>query len=1420
MADLFAPAEELLRRLPLPLAQLYRRAHNAKTPRDSHDFAFYLWEAALKLLAASAAVSYRSDSLTDPKIAAALANLARPSLGHWCEIARRLIPVLAQWQVAGYLAVDEIIYGRPRNDLPRCAGLMAASDFALGKGGGPKANVQVGDLLDKLVEYRNKTSGHGAPAARTSEMLRGLADALMMAAGELFVRVDVLAGRRLMYVAEVRPIRGSWLIERVELVGVAPWRVASLEVSRSEGQPPPAETGVYLADPAAPNDLAAMTRLHPFVAYEPESESVLFLNSRRGGRRTELLCYTSGRTVDLPDAGGTTSDGDAEPAGEADSAIGRCIGEYKLLTELGRGAMGIVYRAWQPSLNREVAIKVQPRTGDAKADARFRREVRALGRVEHANLIKVHTSGSDGEYFYYTMELVEGAPLAAVSDALTHDGRTTVVDLPAFQEKVGAACAAAKAAEKPLSVSDKADPFQRRFDEKSRDLLSLPDLLLEARRGKGPALGRDLVRRLVTLLRQVAEAAHALHEAGILHRDIKPGNILVTADGNMAVLMDLGLAQLADDIEGRLTRTRQFVGTLRYASPQQVLAAGPLDRRADVYSLGATLWELLALRPLFGATEGTPTMALMEMIQRDDPERLGKINPSVDRDLEAVVHKCLDKSPQGRYASAQELVNDLGRWLDGNPVKARPVRGWERAWKWSRRRPLLSGLTAALVVAIVTGTVASWLLAAKAEREAAQARAERDVANEQKRRTRQALDMMVSDDMIERLGSQKELSKSQRQFLHKALDYYRDFAKDAPTDTEGRKLEADAHYRVGNLLRALGQTQEAIDSYRPALAAYTGLAADFPTEFEHRRAAGVCHNNIGNLLADLGRLEDAETERRAAVQSFEALVADAPTVPEYRRILATGHRNLGQLNRRLGRQAAAEAEARTGLSVADKLVAEFPSTAEYLTELASAHHDLGVLLVGLGRGSDGEPEYRAANAARKKLAEKFPDVALYRRELAAGHQNLGILLQDLGRRTAAEAEYRAALPIGEKLVNDFPALPDYRSLLAWTENNLGLLLASQGCWNEAETQHRAALALREKLVAEFPAMPDYRNELSATHNNLGVLFRESNRLAAAEPEYRSALAIREKLVADFPTVPAFRQDLAGSHANLGRLLDDTGRPAASETEYKSALAIQEKLAADFPKVPVYRSELALSRNNLGSVRLGQKRFAEAEAEYRAALAIRERLVAEAPAAPEFAVDLGGSLLNVGNVLYTAGDAKAALGWHAKAVDQLTPLVIGEPQRVTARRFLAYAHIARSQDLTVLKRFADVLVDLDSALKFDDGSYRIPLRFRRADCLARLGRSAEAVHETESLIVDPASPVYLVFGSACVASLASAVPDDTNANAHAARAVELLRRSVVKGFTDVPHMLANTDLAPLRKRADYAALLWDLADAPSTAVAAR
>ena len=173
--------------------------------------------------------------------------------------------------------------------------------------------------------------------------------------------------------------------------------------------------------------------------------------------------------------------------------------------------------------------------------------------------------------------------------------------------------------------------------------------------------------------------------------------------------MDLGLAQLADEADGRLTRTRQFVGTLRYASPEQVLAAGQVDRRTDVYSLGATLWELLTLRPIFGAGEHTPTPDLMLMIQTTDPESPRKYNRHVPRDLQAIVMKCLEKDRTRRYSTAADLAADLGRFLNGEPVSAQPPSLTYLTGKFVRRYRVPLSVAAVVLAVLLGGAVAAFI---------------------------------------------------------------------------------------------------------------------------------------------------------------------------------------------------------------------------------------------------------------------------------------------------------------------------------------------------------------------------------------------------------------------------------------------------------------------------------------------------------------------------------------------------------------------------------------------------------------------------------------------------------------------------------------------------------------------------------------
>jgi serine/threonine protein kinase/putative methionine-R-sulfoxide reductase with GAF domain len=519
------------------------------------------------------------------------------------------------------------------------------------------------------------------------------------------------------------------------LTGEAEKRVEGLELPHAAATQLPHPSRVYLQAAGVPAPRAAagdltLRCLDPLVLYDNDESEVLFFNAQRTPQRLEYLCYTTGRVLERTEpagrqreilarildivvdneqtqqwALGTRTDGPTPPAVPEAAPPAAHLGEFELLSILGTGGMGAVYRAWQPSLGRQVALKSLLRIGDPQAEARFGREIRALGRVEHPNLIKIFTSGSEGDRWFYAMELVEGATLATVWDRLcARCPRAQDVDPNTWQDALTGACRDARTAEKPASTG-------MTGAERSEAPNASPDASWN--RGRPPdeesavalaptVAGRSYVRQAVELVRQVAEAAHALHEAGVVHRDIKPGNVMVTSDGTQAVLMDLGLAHLTDRDDGTLTQTRQFVGTLRYASPEQVLAVGDLDRRSDVYSLGATLWELLALRPMYGAGSQTPTPELMRRVQYQEPERLRKYHPGISPDLEAVVLRCLEKDPAARYASAHELAADLGRFLAGEPVRARPVTSLGRGLRWVRRQPAVAALVAVCTLAVLS----------------------------------------------------------------------------------------------------------------------------------------------------------------------------------------------------------------------------------------------------------------------------------------------------------------------------------------------------------------------------------------------------------------------------------------------------------------------------------------------------------------------------------------------------------------------------------------------------------------------------------------------------------------------------------------------------------------------------------------------
>ena len=302
---------------------------------------------------------------------------------------------------------------------------------------------------------------------------------------------------------------------------------------------------------------------------------------------------------------------------------------------------------------------------------RFKNEALAAAHLQHKNIVPVHSVGEERGVHYYAMQLIEGRSLAAL-----------VGELRAWPASVPHDCEAGHWQSPACTAS--------------------PAAALSAERSAG---GRRYFDWVADVGRQAAQALEHAHSVGIVHRDVKPANLLLDLHGHLWVT-DFGLAQVAGD--AGLTRTGELLGTLRYASPEQVLARrGVVDHRSDVYSLGATLYELLTLRPTF---EGADRNELLRRIADDEPRPPRSLHPSVSRELETVVLKALGKDPPDRYRTARELADDLQRFLDDRPVLARRPTAPVRLRKLARRHPSLVAAGLVVSVLLTVGSLASALL--------------------------------------------------------------------------------------------------------------------------------------------------------------------------------------------------------------------------------------------------------------------------------------------------------------------------------------------------------------------------------------------------------------------------------------------------------------------------------------------------------------------------------------------------------------------------------------------------------------------------------------------------------------------------------------------------------------------------------------
>jgi serine/threonine protein kinase len=761
-----------------------------------------------------------------------------------------------------------------------------------------------------------------------------------------------------------------------------------------------------------------------------------------------------------------------DPSAPAGPAVLPVIPGYEIEGEVGRGGMGVVYRARQLSLKRPVALKM---LGDdahtvPQALARFRTEAQAIARLQHPHIVQIYEVGEHEGRPYLALELVEGGTLGQRLSARPQPPRPAAL-----------------------------------------------------------------------MVRTLARAIHAAHECGIVHRDLTPANVLLVGGPDTPLqdctpkITDFGLAKCLDAETG-LTQSGKILGTPSYMAPEQAWGKTALiGPAADIYALGAILYELLTGRPPFRAETRLHTV-LQALVDEPPPPR--RWQPSLPRDLETICLKCLAKHPRQRYPSAQALADDLDRFRTGEPIQARPAGAWERAVKWTKRRPLAAALLGISGVAVLTLFLASLLYSSRLHRynrelrtalQAAQERREeadraRDEAELNFQKAMRAVGELSTALADKDLVQAPHLERKRLAFLQQALALYQELLAAKSTSPVVRQKTAEAYGRVAAIHFLLGEYDPAEKAYRRAVDLRQRLVAEAPDRADYRHELAQALHGLGALLQDRRRFPEAEGLYRQALALHEALAAESPGVAPYRHELARHYHNLGALLRDTDRRAEAEVAYREAVRLDESLVAEFPKVPEYRQDLAKDEHHLAHLR------ASAEPE-------KTKLV------------------------------------YLAVLEIQSQLVADFPDVPGYRHELARSYHSLGELLRGLKESREAVAAYRRAVALHQKLAADYPGVPAYRRELARHYYHLALVHRSTGQLTEAKEAFGQAQALCQKLADEAPADAAERQLLARACSNVGRLAQQAGQPREAEKAFGQALAIAQKLVADFPDRADYQSEL-------------------------------------------------------------------------------------------------------------------------------------------------------------------------------------------------------------------------------------------------------